>query len=106
MANDVFTTRWTPRRKAAVVLAIQNGTVTAEEVCKTCALSAEEQRGAEIMKRTECRDHSLLVCRPIAIRSHLARYLPPRRRSRRPRLSARLARSRALKLSTRSLRLG
>ena len=42
MANDVFTTRWTPRRKAAVVLAIQNGTVTAEEVCKTCALSAEE----------------------------------------------------------------
>jgi transposase-like protein len=42
MANRVFTTRWTPRKKAAVILAIQNGTVTAEEVCKTCALSAEE----------------------------------------------------------------
>jgi hypothetical protein len=35
MANDVFTTRWPPRRKAAVILAIQNGTVTVEEVCKT-----------------------------------------------------------------------
>jgi transposase-like protein len=42
MANHVFNTRWTPPRKAAVVLAIQNGTVTVEEVCKTCALSAEE----------------------------------------------------------------
>jgi transposase-like protein len=42
MANHVFNTRWTPPRKAAVVLAIQNETVTVEEVCKTCALSAEE----------------------------------------------------------------
>jgi hypothetical protein len=32
MANYVFTTRWPPRRKAAVILAVQNGTITAEEV--------------------------------------------------------------------------
>ena len=100
MANDVFTTRWTPRRKAAVVLAIQNGTVTAEEVCKTCALSAKELAAW----RRDYEAHG--VSGSQSTRLHLARYLPPRRRSRRPRLSARLARSRALKLSARSLRLG
>ena len=36
------TTRWTIRRKAAVVVAVRSGRMTVEEVCHTYQLSEEE----------------------------------------------------------------
>jgi len=39
-APDVI--RWTPRRKAEVVLAINGGILTAEEACRRYRVSAEE----------------------------------------------------------------
>jgi hypothetical protein len=35
-------TRWSPRRKAAVVLATRNGIISREEACRRYLLSAEE----------------------------------------------------------------
>jgi len=36
------TQRWVVRRKAAIVEAVQNGQLTAEDACRTYSLSAEE----------------------------------------------------------------
>jgi Protein of unknown function (DUF1153) len=36
------TKRWVPRRKAAVVVAIRKGTISAQEACKLYNVSAEE----------------------------------------------------------------
>ena len=34
--------RWTPRRKAAVILAIRKGTISSQEACERYCLSVEE----------------------------------------------------------------
>ena len=42
------TKRWSPRRKAAIVIAIRNGNIARTEACTRYALSEEELAGWEI----------------------------------------------------------
>ena len=42
------TKRWSPRRKAAVVIAVRNGSIARTEACERYAMSEEELAGWEV----------------------------------------------------------
>ena len=45
---EANTKRWSPRRKAAVVIAVRNGSIARSEACERYALSEEELAGWDV----------------------------------------------------------